>query len=103
MAEINITKDNFEQEVINSELPVLLDFWASWCGPCMMLAPLVEKIAEKYEGRLKVGKVNTDEETELAAMFRVVSIPMLVLMKDGKAVKSSVGYINESQLESFIK
>jgi len=103
MAEIKITKDNFQKEVIESEQPVLLDFWATWCGPCMMLSPIVEKIAERFEGTLKVGKVNVDEEPELANDFQVLSIPTLVLMKEGKAVKSSVGYVTESQLENFLK
>ena len=92
MAEINITEQNFEQEVLKSDLPVLLDFWATWCGPCMMLSPIVAEIAEEYEGKVKVGKVNVDEQMQLAVAFHVESIPMLVLMKDGKAVKTSVGY-----------
>ena len=103
MAEITITKNNCEAEVLNSKTTVLLDFWATWCGPCRMLSPIVEKIAEKYEGTVKVGKVNVDEEPELANAFRVESIPMIVIMKDGKAVNTSVGYRPMEQLEALLK
>ena len=93
MNEIVITKENFDDEVRNYKgLPVLLDFWAGWCGPCSMLAPIVEEIAEEYDGKVKVGKVNVDEQPELAAAFRVESIPLLVVVKDGAIVKQSVGY-----------
>lgn len=100
--EIKVTKENFENEVMKSDVPVLLDFYADWCGPCKMLAPLVEEIANEYAGKLKVGKVNCDEQEYLAAQFGVVSIPMLVLIKDGKVVNTSIGYINENQLVDFI-
>lgn len=103
MAEITITKENFEAEVLNSKTTVLLDFWAEWCGPCRMLSPVVEKIAEKYEGTVKVGKVNVDEEPELASSFRVESIPMIVIMKEGKAVNTTVGYRPMEQLEALIR
>ena len=81
--EITLTKENFREETTNTDLPVLVDFWASWCGPCRMLAPIVEQIAEEYEGKIKVGKVNVDEEPELAAAFNVSSIPTVVIIKDG--------------------
>ena len=84
MAELKITKNNFESEVLRSEVPVLLDFWATWCPPCRMLSPIIEEIAGEYEGRAKVGKVNVDEEPELAAMFKVENIPTMVVMKEGK-------------------
>ena len=90
--EITITKENFEAEVLNSDVPVLLDFWATWCGPCRMIAPTLAQIAEENEGRLKVGKVNVDEEMELAMRFGVTSIPLLVVMRDGKVAATAVGY-----------
>jgi len=93
MSEIVITKENFDAEVRNYKgLPILLDFWAGWCGPCMMLAPVVAEIAEDYGDKIRVGKVNVDEQPELAAAFKVESIPMLVVVKDGVIVKQSVGY-----------
>lgn len=103
MAELKITKGNFEKEVMKSELPVLLDFWAVWCPPCRMLAPVVEQIAEEYEGRVKVGKVNVDEEQELAAMFRVENIPTVVVMRDGKVTDTLVGYHPKEQIEAMLK
>ena len=96
--EITITKENFEAEVLNSEVPVLLDFWATWCGPCMMIAPTLEEIARENEGKLKVGKVNVDNEMELAMQFGVTSIPLLVVMKDGKIVRQSTGARPKNQI-----
>lgn len=90
MSIINITKENFEQEVIKSDKPVLLDFWASWCGPCQMVGPILEEIAAERPD-IKVGKVNVDNEMELAGQFRVISIPMLVVMKDGEIAEQKVG------------
>ena len=90
MSVLKVTKDNFEKEVVKSEKPVLLDFWAAWCGPCRMVSPIVDEIAEENEHVL-VGKVNVDEEPELASAFGVMSIPMLVVMKDGQVVNKSVG------------
>ena len=94
--EVKITKDNFETEVLQSKTPVLLDFFATWCGPCRMLAPLLEEIAE--EGKIKVCKVDVDEEAELANAFRVSSIPTLVAFKDGKAINMAVGYRKKEDL-----
>lgn len=96
--EITLTKENFREETTNTDLPVLVDFWASWCGPCRMLAPIVEQIAEEYEGRIKVGKVNVDEEPELAAAFNVSSIPTVVIIKDGAVSEVSVGYRPKAEL-----
>ena len=101
--EITITKENFESEVLNSSVPVLLDFWAPWCGPCMMLGPVLEEIAKENAGTLKVGKVNVDDEMELAMQFGVTSIPLLVVMKDGKIVNKSLGYIPNDKVEALFK
>ena len=102
MAEITVTSANFENEVLKSDKPVLIDFWAAWCGPCKMLSPVISEIAEEYEGRVKVCKVNVDEEGELAQKFRVVSIPMLVVMEGGKVVNQSIGFIPKEQVLSLI-
>ena len=102
MSELKITKANFDQEVMKSDLPVLLDFWAPWCGPCRMLGPIVEEIAEEYKGRAKVGKINVDEEDELAAAFRVSSIPTVGVMKGGKVVNASVGYRPKARIEAML-
>lgn len=102
MSEVKITKANFNAEVLESDKPVLLDFWATWCGPCQMLGPVLEEIGKEKEGTLKIGKVNVDEEPELAQQFGVVSIPMLVYFKDGKQVSYSVGYMpKEAVMEKF--
>ncbi|MDD6967402.1 MAG: thioredoxin [Firmicutes bacterium] len=90
MSVLTITKNNFQEEVIRSEKPVLLDFWASWCGPCRMVSPIVDEIAAE-RGDIKVGKINVDEQPELAAQFGVMSIPTLVVMKEGKIVNQEVG------------
>lgn len=90
MAVINITKENFEQEVLKSDKTVLLDFWATWCGPCQMVSPIVDEIAEE-KSDIKVGKINVDEQPELSIQFGVMSIPMLVVMKDGEVVNKAVG------------
>lgn len=91
MSVLKITKQNFEHEVMKSDKPVLLDFWATWCGPCRMVSPIIDEVAEERKDDIKVGKINIDEEHELAQTFRVMSIPTLVLVKDGKVVESSVG------------
>ena len=91
MSVLTITKENFEDQVLKSDKPVLIDFWAEWCGPCKMLSPIVDQIAGEVAQKAKVGKVNVDEQPELASKFKVMSIPTLVLIKDGKAVATSVG------------
>ena len=103
MAELNITSLNFENEVLNADKPVLLDFYADWCGPCKMLAPVLHEIAEESTGVLKVGKVSVDEQMELAMRFQVSSIPMLVVFKDGKAVAKSVGYRPKSEIAAMVE
>jgi len=87
-----ITKSNYDAEVMKSDIPVLLDFWASWCGPCKMLSPIIEEIEKEYAGKVKVGKVNVDEEMELAQQFGVASIPTVVLIKNGAVAATSIGY-----------
>ena len=91
MAILHITKDNYDELVLKAEKNVLLDFWATWCGPCRMVAPIVEQIAEEFDDVL-VGKIDVDTEMELAASFGIISIPTLIVMKDGKAVNTAVGY-----------
>lgn len=101
--EIKVTKSNFENDVLNSEKPVLVDFWATWCGPCRMLAPELQKLDKDYGEKLTIGKINVDEEDALASAFRVSSIPTLVLIKDKKASTVSVGYRTKEDLESILK
>ena len=102
MLPINITKENFQQEVLESNQPVLLDFWAGWCGPCKMLAPVLEEVAAQAEG-FKVGKVNVDDQPELASQFQVMSIPMLVVVKDGKITNQAVGFRPKEDILALLK
>ena len=98
MAEVILTKENFETEVLKSDIPVLVDFWATWCGPCMMLSPVIAELAEELKGKVKVGKVNVDEQNELAMQYRVASIPTLLLFKNGELVKTSVGFMPKTEI-----
>ena len=100
--EITLTESNFESEVLKSDKPVLVDFWASWCGPCKMLAPTIEQIAHENDS-IKVGKVNVDDEPDLAQKYGIVSIPTVILFKNGEAVKTSTGFVPKETLEAMFK
>ena len=100
--EIELTNENFDAEVLQSELPVLVDFWATWCGPCKMLAPTVAEIAEEYAGRVKVGKVNVDNAPELAARFGITSIPVLLLFRKGEVTQTSVGFVPKADVVAML-
>lgn len=102
MAALTITKENFEQEVLHSEKPVLLDFWATWCGPCRMVSPIVDEIADETSD-IKVGKVNVDEQPDLAQQFQVMSIPTLIVIKDGKVTNQSVGAKPKAAILDLLK
>ena len=99
---MKFSTENFQTEVLNSELPVLVDFYADWCGPCKMMAPLVEKMAEKYEGRMKIGKLNVEEAMEIAQKYRVANIPTFMFFKNGQAVNSVVAPQSKAAIEDFI-
>ena len=103
MAELTITQENFNETVLQADKPVLLDFWATWCGPCQMLAPTVAELAREQEGAVVVGKVNVDEQPELAHQFGIVSIPTVVVLKDGREVQRAVGLRPKEQLEALLK
>ena len=100
MAEITLTAENFEQEVLQSEIPVLVDFWATWCGPCRMLGPVISQIAEEQAGKLKVGKVNVDEQPQLAAEYRIASIPTVLVFRGGELAATAIGARPKAQLLS---
>lgn len=97
--EYKFTTDNFQKEVLESEIPVLVDFYADWCGPCKMMGPVVEKMAEKFDGKVKVGKLNVDDAGAIAQQYRVASIPTFIFFKDGQVVETSVGAMSAGALE----
>jgi len=99
---VNVSDASFEEEVLQSELPVLVDYWAEWCGPCKMIAPVLEEVASEYEDRIKVCKLNIDENTETPAKFGIRGIPTLMIFKGGKTESTKVGALSKSQLSSFI-
>lgn len=102
MSKVNITKDNFAAEVLKSEQPVLVDFWASWCSPCKIVEPIVEEIAKEYEGRIKVGSLDVDQNQELASQFMVMSIPTFIIFKNGQPVSQFIGAQPKSKFEEEI-
>ncbi|MBO4680854.1 MAG: thioredoxin [Clostridiales bacterium] len=102
MAELVLTSDNFKTEVLESEIPVLVDFWASWCGPCKMLGPVIAELAEEYEGKVKVGKVNIDDEEELAMEYGIQSIPTVLLFKGGEVVEQSLGFKPKAAFKAML-
>lgn len=102
MSALHITKDNFENEVINSKIPVILDFWAPWCGPCRMIAGSIEELSQELSGKAKVGKINVDEEMELASKFKVISIPTIVAISEGKVIAKSVGAKSKDEIKKMI-
>ena len=102
-AEVTLTAENFQKEVVESELPVLVDFWAEWCMPCRMIAPSVEQIAQSYAGKVKVAKVDVDAEADLAGRFGIVSIPTLIVFKQGQVFKQKVGALPKTEIENLVK
>ena len=103
MSEINLTSKNYDEEVVKSQIPVLIDFWATWCGPCRAMMPIVEQIAQENEGKIKVCKVNVDEEAELASKFNVMSIPTFVAIKNGKVIGTSLGVQSKEDILRLFK
>jgi len=100
---VNLEADNFDSEVINSTLPVLVDFWAPWCGPCKMVAPVIEELATEYAGKIKVCKLNVDKAADIASRFSVMSIPTIIVFNNGKVAKQTIGAVPKKQLIDMIK
>ncbi len=100
---VNLTLENFEEEVENSTLPVLVDFWAAWCGPCKMIAPIIDQLADEFDGKAKIAKVNVDENRDLSVRFQVQSIPTLLLFKDGEVVNQMVGARPKAELVKLLQ
>ena len=101
--EVTITKENFEAEVVKSDIPVIIDFWAEWCVPCKMIGPVLAEISEEYKGKLKVAKVNVDEAGELASEYNIISIPTLMVFNKGEVVKQQVGAVSRDVIEGLVK
>jgi len=102
-AEVNVTNDNFKAEVLDSDIPVLADFWAEWCVPCKMVEPILEQMAEEYNGKVKIARINVDEEGELASNFNIVSIPTILLFHNGAVAKQQIGAVPKKTLEELVK
>ena len=98
-----VTDENFKERVINSELPVLIDFWAPWCGPCRMIAPMVEQLAAQYQGKLNVVKINTDEASDTASQYNISAIPTLIIIKDGEVMEQVIGVRSREELANLIE
>ena len=103
MSEVILTQNNFEEEVLKSDIPVLVDFWASWCGPCKMLAPTIAEIAKDYEGKVKVCKLNIDDDSSIAIKYGIASISTVVLFKNGEVADKSVGFVPKAVIENMLK
>lgn len=101
--ELKFTDANFEEEVLQSEIPVLVDFYADWCVPCKMMAPIIKDLAEKYEGRVKVGKLNIEENPEMAGKYKIMTIPTCLVVKDGKEMETTRGSVSKSELENILE
>lgn len=102
MSVVKVTDENFKAEVLESEIPVLVDFWAEWCGPCRMIAPVVDAVAEEYAGKLKVAKLNVDENPQTASQYGIMSIPSLLIFKDGQVIEKMVGFMPKEQMKEAI-
>jgi thioredoxin 1 len=100
-AEVILTAENFKKEVLESEIPVLVDFWAEWCMPCKMIGPSISQIAETYKDKIKVGKLNVDNEAEIASQYGIISIPTLIIFKDGQAIRQKVGAMPRHEIEKL--
>jgi len=100
---LQLTDQNFQKEVLESDLPVLVDFFASWCGPCQMMAPVIEELAKEYEGKIKFGKLNVDENPQSAAKYGVMSIPTIILFKQGREVRRKIGFSGKEELEKLLR
>jgi thioredoxin 1 len=102
-AEVTVTNENFKTEVLDSDIPVLADFWAEWCVPCKMVGPILEQMAEEYDGKIKIAKINVDEEGELASNYNIVSIPTILLFHNGEVAKQQIGAVPKKVLEELVK